>query len=159
MISTKQRQEIKYLQKMTFNADTVSDSMKIPVEQVCDIMGYPKDKYGRNKAAKDYNFYEIDRVYFYTIFLHEGDFEKWQPACYMDKLSDEFLNLKAEADDIPPSTDPVMEMRRLWILNRFTIYQKKEWTRLRDLGKIQWMKIPDIVEITKKVALDRSNAV
>ena len=163
MISTKQRQEIKYLQKMTFSSDVISKSMNIPVEQVCDIMGYPKDEYGRNKAARDYNYYEhgmdeTQRIYVYSIFLEEGDFEKWQPTCYMDKLSDEFLNLKAEADDIPESTDPIVEIRRLWILNRFTTYQKEEWKRLRDLFKIQMVKIPELVEFSKKAALERYNS-
>lgn len=157
-------QEIKFLQKMTFGADTISKSMKIPVEQICNVLGYPKDQYGRDKAARDYNYYdhglsETDRIESYSMFLQDGDFEKWQPVCYMDKTSDEFLNLKAEADDIPESTDPVIELRRLWVLNRFTIYQKGEWKRLRDLCKIQRAKIPEVVELLKNISRKRYNLI
>ena len=159
MISTHQRQEIKFLQKMTFSADTVSDSMKIPVKEVCGVMGYPEDQHGRDKAAREYNFYDIDRVYFYSTYLQDGDFEKWQPVCYMNKLSVEFLNLQQEANHIPTSTDPVMEMTRLWILNRFTVYQKEEWKRILDLGKIQLAKIPELAQLSKKIALERYNSI
>ena len=163
-MTNRETQEIKFLQKMTFSADTISKSMKIPVEQICDILGYPSDEYGRDKASRDYNFYEhgtdeMERYNLYSIFLQEGDFEKWQPVCYMDKASDEFLNLKAEADDIPKSADPVVEMRRLWILNRFTIYQKGEWKRLRDLSTIQMWKIPGLFELSKKIARERYNSI
>ena len=73
-------QMIKILQKSSFSADTISKNMKIPVEEICEILGYPKDKSGRVAAHKDYNYYEGDRIEYYSFFLDEGDFEKYQPA-------------------------------------------------------------------------------
>jgi len=150
MISTRERQEIKYLQKNSFSADTISKSMNIPVEEICDILGYPKDKVGRVTAHKDYNFYNhghgdnlYSRFSMYGLYLQEGDFEKYQPACYMDHDSDEFLNLKADAQHIIQSDDNISEARRNWILMRFPIYQEAEWTVLLHKYQIARDKIPD----------------
>ena len=51
------------------------------------------------KQHRDFLFYDhgfgehiesrFDR---YGLFLEDGDFEKWQPVCYMNKDGDEFKN-------------------------------------------------------------------
>jgi len=63
-----------------------------------------------------------DRAEFYSKFLHDGDFEKWQPCCYMKHDSKEFqlMALAAQRE----------YQRALWILNRFTIYNSPDWNRL-----------------------------
>jgi len=141
----REEQEIKYLQQHHFSADIISKSMKIPVEKVCDILGYPRDKAGRVAAHKDYNFYEGDWMEYYGFFLEEGDFEKWQPICYMDKTSDKFLNLRQEAYHISKSDDPRMEARRYWILQRFTTYQGKEWKDFRDKFTLKINKVQGVI--------------
>ena len=121
---------IQYLQKHHFSADNIAQNMKIPVEVVCEIVGYPKDEEGRVAAQKNYNFYEfgIDhKMEYYGLFLQEGDFEKYQPVCYMDHSSTEFLNLQQEASHIPKTNDYRKEARRYWILMRFEHYQDTEW--------------------------------
>lgn len=58
----------------------------------------------------------------YAQFLHDGDFEKFQPATTMDHNSREFLELALEAQK--------EYYRALWIQNRFTIYRSPQWELL-----------------------------
>lgn len=159
----KQDQEIKFLQQMSFSADVIAKSMKIPVETVCDVLDYPHDREGRMKAHQDYNYYNhgtggIDRLEEYGLFLQEGDFEKWQPVCYMDKDSDEFLKLREEANQIPKSDNTEEEVRRLWILLRFPVYVGKEWGIIADRLLVECRKIDgynDIINEQSK-AIEKS---
>lgn len=153
MLSKRQIQEIEFLQKHSFSPIIVSKKLDIPIEAVCDVLNYPKDNEGVIKAHQDYNFYyhgqDEDIIFHrfeeYSLFLHEGDFEKWQPVCYMDKNSDEFNRLKEEAQRIPESNDKVSEARRYWILMRFPIYQEDEWKVLRDKLNSHIEKITGII--------------
>lgn len=146
---------------MSFSADIISQSMKIPVEEICDVIGYPKDKEGRVKAYKDYNYYDHgeydkgDRLAEYILFLQEGDFEKYQPACYMDKTCNEFLNLRQEASHIPITDNHIMEARRYWILMRFPKYQGTEWGILREKFIANTQLIPEWVKIHETISQDK----
>ena len=143
----KQDQEIKFLQQMSFSADVIARSMKIPVETVCDVLGYPHDSEGRMNAHQDYNYYYHgmncgnEKLETYILYLGEGDFEKWQPVCYMDKNSDEFLKLREEANLIPKSDNTEEEARRLWILLRFPVYVGKEWGIISDMFVVEFRNI------------------
>ncbi len=141
--------EIKFLQINSFSPDIISKKLEIPIETICDILEYPKDVEGRVRAHQEYNFnYHgkdeniiFDRFEQYGFYLKEGDFEKWQQVCYMDKDGDEFNRLKEEAERIPKSNDPESEARRYWILMRFPIYQEDEWKMLRDKHSFHIKKI------------------
>jgi len=146
-MNKRQEQEIKFLQEHHFSADTIADSLDMKVETICDVLGYPHDLKGRVAAHKDYNFYEGDRAEYYGFFLEEGDFEKWQPVCYMDKSSDEFLKLQAEAIAIPQTYIPILEARRYWILLRFPEYQKNEFKVLRDKFVAEINKVEGIIVV------------
>ena len=160
-VSRNHRQEIMFLQQMSFSADAISRNMNIPVTAVCDILEYPHDVEGRKNAHKDYNFYfhgvkgGIDALENYGMFLQEGDFEKWQPVCYMDKESEEFLKLRDEANRIPESDDPESEARRYWILMRFPKYQEAEWDKLKDKIIIHCNNIPGWLELHKNISHDK----
>jgi len=122
--------------------------LKIPIEDVCKILGY--DVKTMDEEHRDYCFYDHGsssstfeiRLETYGLYLEDGDFEKFQPACYMDRHSEEFLKLKDIANSIPISNDPAHETRRVWALNRFTDYRSKEWIKLRDAYSENVVKIP-----------------
>jgi len=63
-----------------------------------------------------------DPVEDYALFLHEGDFEKFQPYCYMKKHTDEYYKgcLIAEQE----------LTRALWIRQRFTTYLDIDWQEI-----------------------------
>lgn len=63
----------------------------------------------------------------YGKFLQEGDFEKYQPYCYMSRLNPLFWVTRFLVHRITKSTDDVSEARRLWILMRFEKYQEAKW--------------------------------
>ena len=160
----KQDQEIKFLQQMSFSADVIARSMKIPVETVCDVLGYPHDSEGRMNAHQDYNYYYHgmncgnEKLETYILYLGEGDFEKWQPVCYMDKNSDEFLKLREEANQIPKSDNIEEEVRRLWILQRFPVYVGKEWGIISDTLNIKIEQLDGYNDIIneKNKAIEKS---
>ena len=160
-VSKNHIQEIKFLQDMSYSADAISNNMKIPIEKICEILNYPNDIEGREKAHKDYNYLnhgegeKIDRVESYILYLKEGDFEKWQPVCYMDNKSDEYLRLKEEADSIPKSNDPESETRRYWIRMRFQKYQETEWGKLKDNFLIHASNIPEWFELHERISHDK----
>ena len=63
-------------------------------------------------------FYEVgidNRMEQYGAYLQEGDFEEWQPFCYIDKDSPEFK---------------IAKVRALWIMSRFEVYCSIEWKKL-----------------------------
>ena len=141
-------QKVKLYQKMTISPRNIAKLIKIQVEDVCKILGY--DVETMDKKHREYCFYNHGqedkmlelRMEGYGLYLDEGDFEKFQPVCYMDKHSKEFLKLKDEAKLISISDDPVKETRRLWILNRFSDYQSDEWVNLRTKYLETILKIP-----------------
>jgi hypothetical protein len=147
-------QKVKSYQKITVPPQNIAKSLKISIEDVCKILGY--DVKTMDKEHRDYCFYDHGsssstfeiRLETYGLYLEEGDFEKFQPACYMDRHSEEFLKLKNIANSIPISNDPVHETRRVWLLNRFTDYRSKEWIKLRDAYTKNVVKIPgsDLVQ-------------
>jgi len=125
---------------------------QVSEDEIADIIGLPKDPKERWEIFRDTCFYDhgngdvqLDRrMEFYAEFLHEGDFEKWHPCCYLPRDDPEFIALKAEAEAIPKSEDPRIEVRRLWIMNRFTIYKSPEWDVLLEqiketLAKTGWV--------------------
>ena len=74
-MTPRDRELIKYLQKHHFSADNIAENMKVPVEVVCEILGWPKDKEGRDTAHRDYNYYEFGvdhKIEYYGLFLQEG---------------------------------------------------------------------------------------
>jgi len=62
---------------------------------------------------------ESVRMKYYSDFMHEGDFEKWQPACYMDHSSSGYLDSLLECER--------EYVRALWILSRHTTYYNHDW--------------------------------
>ena len=58
---------------------------------------------------------------YYSKFLHDGDYEHWQP--YTDRLKDR----------TPTDLDRKELTRCAWILNRFTKYGSKEWHNLHKI--------------------------
>jgi len=63
-----------------------------------------------------------DRAEEYSKFLHDGDFEKYQPNCYLDRMSKEYLQACLEAE---------REMlRAIWIRNRLTTYLSPDWNEM-----------------------------
>ena len=141
-------QKVKSYQKITVPPQNIARLLKIPIEDVCKILGY--DVKTMDEEHRDYCFYDHGsssstfeiRLETYGLYLEDGDFEKFQPACYMDRHSEEFLKLKNIANSIPISNDPVHETRRVWLLNRFTDYRSKEWIKLRDAYSENVVKIP-----------------
>ena len=63
------------------------------------------------------SFYdEFDtRLEYYSKFLEDGDFEYWEPICFMDRNTPEFRRKL---------------MRALWIINRFTEWKGTNWKQL-----------------------------
>ena len=141
-------QKVKSYQKITVPPQNIARLLKIPIEDVCKILGY--DVKTMDEEHRDYCFYDHGsssstfeiRLETYGLYLEDGDFEKFQPACYMDRHSEEFLKLKDIANSIPISNDPAHETRRVWALNRFTDYRSKEWIKLRDAYSENVVKIP-----------------
>ena len=141
-------QKVKSYQKITVPPQNIARLLKIPIEDVCKILGY--DVKTMDEEHREYCFYDHGvgddvlelRMETYGLYLEEGDFEKFQPVCYMDRHSEEFLKLKDIANSIPININHVKETRRLWILNRFTVYRSKEWIKLRDAYSENVVKIP-----------------
>ena len=142
---------------MTISPQNIAKLIKIQVEDVCKILDY--DVETMDKKHREYCFYNHGqeekmlelRIEGYGLYLDEGDFEKFQPVCYMDKHSKEFLKLKEEAKLISISDDAVKETRRLWILNRFTDYQSDEWVDLRNAHQKTTLKISGSNIIQKEI--------
>ena len=142
---------------MTISPQNIAKLIKIQVEDVCKILDY--DIETMDKKHREYCFYNHGqennmlelRMEGYGLYLDEGDFEKFQPVCYMDKHSKEFLKLKEEAKLISISDDAVKETRRLWILNRFTDYQSDEWVDLRNAHQKTTLKISGSNIIQKEI--------
>ena len=59
----------------------------------------------------------------YGLFLEEGDFELWQPFCYMDKTSRKYTFMKQQVKVDYTKNTP----RHLWIRSRFVTYLSNEW--------------------------------
>ena len=144
---------VKKYQKLTMPPQLIAKSLKLSLEQVCEILGYPSDEKSIMNYHKDFCFYDhgvgnhIDyRLDSYGFFLEENDFETWQPVCYMDKSSNDFFNLKKRSEEIPSSNNPVIETRRLWIKLRFCVYQSSEYRSLLELFLINFCKIPGAQE-------------
>jgi hypothetical protein len=141
-------QKVKSYQKITVPPQNIAKSLKISIEDVCKILGYAvetMDEEHREYCFNDHGLgsYTLEiRMETYGLYLEEGDFEKFQPVCYMDRHSEEFLKLKYIANSIPISNNPVHETRRVWILNRFTDYRSEEWIKLRDAYTENVVKIP-----------------
>ena len=149
-------QKAKLYQKMTISPQKIAILLKIQVEDVCKILNYNIETMDEEHREYCFNNHGLDakvlehRMNAYSLFLEEGDFEKFQPVCYMDRHSKEFLKLKDDATLIPISNDSVKETRRLWILNRFTDYQSEEWITLRDKYYENIIKIPGSNVIQKE---------
>ena len=141
-------QKVKSYQKITVPPLNIAKLLKISIEDVCKILGYAvetMDEEHREYCFNDHGLgsYTLEiRMETYGLYLEEGDFEKFQPVCYMDRHSEEFLKLKYIANSIPISNNPVHETRRVWILNRFTDYRSEEWIKLRDAYTENVVKIP-----------------
>jgi hypothetical protein len=139
---------VKSYQKITVPPLNIAKLLKISIEDVCKILGYAvetMDEEHREYCFNDHGLgsYTLEiRMETYGLYLEEGDFEKFQPVCYMDRHSEEFLKLKYIANSIPISNNPVHETRRVWILNRFTDYRSEEWIKLRDAYTENVVKIP-----------------
>jgi len=66
-------------------------------------------------GGKDQDKVFKDRMELYSKVLQDGDFERWQKFCYIDKNSREFKQGYINA---------------LWIFNRFTRFNSPEWSIL-----------------------------
>ena len=82
--------------------------------------------------GKDDNALNI-RMELYGTILHEGDFEKYQPYCYMNHWNPKFWITKWLSKRINSSNNDAEEIRRVWILMRFVEYQEAEWSKLNDM--------------------------
>jgi len=58
----------------------------------------------------------------YQYYLQDGDFEKYQPNCYLDKGSKDWLIAMRDSEAI--------WCRAIWIKNRLTNYYGPEWHEL-----------------------------
>ena len=159
--------KVKHYQKITIPPPEIAKMLEITTEQVCSILGY--DPKNWENQHKDYCFFShgmnhseedhIDlRFEIYAYFLQEGDFERYQPACYLSRDSKEFQELKAEAEAIPDSKDPVEQLRKLWILERFTVYQSKEWTDYQEKIIELRKQIPGLNELAEQVLQEWNNS-
>ena len=72
---------------------------------------------------KDY-IMDDDRIEFYCEFLKEDDFETFQPVCYMDKSSIEYLQAEIERRKA--------WVRMFWIEKRFCQFLSVKWYNLHD---------------------------
>jgi hypothetical protein len=110
---------VKSYQKITVPPLNIAKLLKISIEDVCKILGYAvetMDEEHREYCFNDHGLgsYTLEiRMETYGLYLEEGDFEKFQPVCYMDRHSEEFLKLKYIANSIPISNNPVHETRRM----------------------------------------------
>lgn len=150
-------QKVKLYQKITVPPQNIAKLLKISVEDVCKILDYNIEIMDEEHREYCFNNHGLGddvlefRMETYGLYLEEGDFEKFQPVCYMDKHSEKFLKLKDIANSIPISNDPVNETRRLWILNRFTDYRSEEWIKLRDMHHENIIKIPGSDMVRKEI--------
>ena len=154
-------QKVKSYQKITISPRDIAKILKIQAEDVCKIIGFDVETMDEQHREYCFNNHGIEdkifelRMEAYGLFLNEGDFEKFQPVCYIDKHSQEYLKLHDQVKLIQISDDPIKETRRLWILNRFTNYQSEEWKKLRDKQFETIVKIPGSIIIHKEI--DRLN--
>lgn len=143
-----EKEVIRITWRKSANPKAIARVYGVNIETILDILGLPHQ--GWEDIHRDTAFYDHGngdnelniRMNFYGEFLQDGDFEKYQPACYMDQKSEEFQELLIDAQAIPQSDDPVSEARRFWILSRFTEYQGAEWTELRDKQVDLFNKFP-----------------
>jgi len=81
----------------------------------------------------------------YGLFLHDGDFEKFQPYCYIKKNTIEYYQGCLIAE---------MEMTRaLWIRQRFTTYLDIDWQEINSRFLFHFdmiIKLMDQIEALKK---------
>jgi len=76
-------------------------------------------------------FYKVDdKADIYSQFLEEGDFERYQQYCYMDKDSREYILEKEIVDNLIVEGTDRYKCRVLWIKSRFTEYCGYEWKKL-----------------------------
>ena len=149
---------IEYRNK-AMNPEVIAKKMNIEIVDVCDALDYSLDPELMMKQHKDFLFYNHgfgdhieSRFDCYGLFLEDGDFEKWQPVCYMDKNSEKFRNLKNEAEKIPLVETPEKEARRLWIMLRFEVFQSKNYKLLeKELNRF----IKQIEDCKNKTAENR----
>jgi len=69
----------------------------------------------RDLALEAHNSVDLLNNGWYEFFIQEGDFERWQPFCYMNTGSQEWWEGYTLA---------------CWIMNRFTTYWGPEWSKL-----------------------------
>lgn len=128
-----QKDEIKSLIQKCFSIPQIVNKLKLSVNDVCEFVDCPNDMNEMIKRHKDFCFYDHglgesgldERFEDYSLFLNEGDFEKWQPVCYMKHDEPEFIKLKKEADSLINSFPDKSyewlreEVRINWIILRF----------------------------------------
>jgi len=98
-------------------------------------------KHGYGESKKEFN----QREEVYAEFLHNEDFEKWQPFVFVAKDSEKFRigAIAAQRE----------YMRALWILNRFTTYEGPDWFRLCDKIHENWRMLQLMIFSNNRRAL------
>ena len=131
------KNKIIHYRNKAMNPELIAKKMNVKIDEICEVLCYSLDPEIMTKQHKDFLFYNHgfgdhieNRFDCYGLFLEDGDFEKWQPVCYMNRNGEEFKNLKNEAEEIQPIARPVKEARRLWIMMRFEVFQSKNYKLL-----------------------------
>lgn len=136
------REVIKRLWRQSTPPEKLARQWQCDVELIWDLIGAPKDKKARIAFQKDNCYFDHGmgdmenhqeiRMEFYGEFLDDGDFERYQPCCYMSWYNPYKIVMFARAKMIRKTTNPHREVRRLWILNRFTMFQSAAWKAIDD---------------------------
>jgi len=116
----------------------LAEYYNVPLYIISDILGLPRDKKEMEKIHRENNFYNHGkgdknlefRINHYSLYLLEGDFEKYQQYCYMSHYNPLFWITKWRVHIIKKSDIPSKERRRLWLVMRFESYQEGKWAEL-----------------------------
>lgn len=143
MIDKSEHSVIKTCYKKSVHPKALAHYYKVPLHEITDILGLPRNKKEMEKMHRDKNFYDHGyktdtleiRIEHYGRFLDDGDFEKYQKYCYMSHWNPKFWLMKWWVNRMKESTLPSIERRRMWILMRFEDYQGKKWSEMEEKNK------------------------
>ena len=133
---------VKTLYHYSASPEQIAKFYRCDVETIIDILGLNNlNKKEIDRIHREKNFFEHGRseevtfnirMEHYGLFLHEGDFEFYQPFCYMSHWNPFFWIFKLRVNLIRDSKDPVKQRRKNWLVMRFLKYQGEKWSRLEE---------------------------
>lgn len=143
MIPKEEISTIKECYRLSVHPKAIAHYYKTTLEEITDILGLPRDLKEMEKLHREKNFYDHGhgdaipvRMEHYSLYLDDGDFEKYQKYCYMSHWNPKFWIMKWWVNRMKESTLPTIERRRMWILMRFEDYQGEKWSEMEEKNKI-----------------------